>query len=69
LSHENANNARPEPLKEGEDYNKGKIHDWFKKLNESRKYDYVDDDQDVEIRTNEKRSSIDLVVKISPRKP
>lgn len=51
-------------LKDGEAYNQSKIEDGIKKINEMKKFQLVDSDQDVEIGTDEESNDIYLVIKV-----
>ncbi len=51
-------------LKEGETYNQSKFKDEIKKINETKEFYFIDGDQDVDLRTDEKDGDLDIVVKL-----
>ena len=52
-------------LRDGEIFNQSKFEEGIKKINEMKEFDFVDKDVDVEIRTDEDASDLDLVIKVS----
>lgn len=52
-------------LKDGEVYSQSKIEEGVSKINELKKYDFVDKDRDVEIRTNEEIGDIEILVRLN----
>ncbi len=62
---ENAGELRKQfPLKETEIFNRTKLKDGIKKLNETKEFYFVDDEQDVEIKTDEKNSTVNLFIRV-----
>jgi outer membrane protein insertion porin family len=57
------------PITEGDIYNMSKVAEWFKKLNESEKYKFIDADRDVELWTDEESKNIKMSIKVSKRDP
>lgn len=55
-------------LKEGETYNQSKFKDEIKKINETKEFYPIDDEQDVELRTDEEEGSLVIIVKLYPTK-
>ncbi len=52
------------PIKEGEIYNQSKFKDEIEKINEKKEFYFVDDERDVELRTNEETGELEIFIKV-----
>lgn len=55
------------PLKVGDFFSKSKLTNWCNSINETEKYNNVNEDRDVELLVSDTQASIDLIIKLSKR--
>ncbi|MEO8072184.1 MAG: POTRA domain-containing protein [Acidobacteriota bacterium] len=51
-------------LNEGEIYNQSKFKDGIRKINETKDFSFIDDEQDIEVLSDEETNNLDFVIKV-----